>query len=274
MREMKKGDIIVIPKFPEWDMLSIYRVKGEYYFDLEEGQEDYGHCIPVEPATIDDNEKDKCFKYNSNNESKEIHSKLRGYQTSINSVNDNGVKEAINELLKKISDIGEYSVIDLLKNTFEKTIDEKNKEGKIFSIRNNEVEEVVEEIFKKQGYILDDKNFYDKKGGDVDRLFIKYLPILEEVNNEITSCRIYVQIKKKEGICDEEEGIDQLEKIVDTDIKEEIKIINGEKIYPNGIYKVLVCTGKFSQRIEEIARDRGIILIDGSQLIRLCLKNL
>uniref|UniRef100_UPI00262B477F restriction endonuclease n=1 Tax=Fusobacterium sp. TaxID=68766 RepID=UPI00262B477F len=71
------------------------------------------------------------------------------------------------------------------------------------------------------------------------------------------------------GICDEDEGIKQLEDIVKS--KEKIEGIE-DKI--NNIYKVLVCTGEFSDRIKELARDKNIILIDGIQLVRMCIKNI
>ncbi|MCB8564537.1 restriction endonuclease [Fusobacterium ulcerans] len=106
-------------------------------------------------------------------------------------------------------------------------------------------------------------------GGDSDRTFIKYLPILSEVNDEIGSCKVYVQIKKKDSIYDEDEGINQLEQIVEA--KE--KIENTDNKF-NNIYKVLVCTGEFSNRIKELAQEKNIILIDGIQLIRMCLKNI
>lgn len=107
------------------------------------------------------------------------------------------------------------------------------------------------------------------KGGDCDRTFIKPLAILSEVNDEIGSYRVYVQIKKKDGKYDEDEGINQLEEIVNT--KESIE---GKENKFNNFYKVLVCTGEFSPRIKELAQEKNIILIDGIQLIRMCLKNI
>lgn len=270
MLEMKEGDIILIPKFPKWNMFSLYRVTGKYYFELEKEYEDYGHCIPVEIATTYPYEIDKCFTYNGNEATKIIHSKLRGYQTSINSVYNEEIIKAIESLLQ-IKSIKEVSLItEILRNIFEKNI--KNMENlnkEIFSVRPNDVEEIVEHIFKEQGYLVESKNSYDKKGGDSDRTFIKPLPILSEVNDEIGSCRVYVQIKKKDGEYDEDEGIKQLEKIVAT--KENIE---GKDNKFNNFYKVLVCTGEFSSRIKELAQEKNIILIDGIQLIRMCLKNI
>ena len=92
---------------------------------------------------------------------------------------------------------------------------------------------------------------------------------MSEVNDEIGSCRVYVQIKKKDGIYDEDEGIIQLEKIVTS--KENIE---GKENKFNNFYKVLVCIGEFSPRIKELAQEKNIILIDGIQLIRMCLKNI
>lgn len=270
MLEMKEGDIILIPKFPEWDTFSLYRVSGKYYFDLEKEKGDYGQCIPVEIAKEKPEEIDKYFIYNGNDDTKVVHSKLRGYQTSINSVYNEEIIKAIKNLLQ-IKSIKEASPItEILRNIFEKNI--KNMENlnkEIFSVRPNDVEEIVENIFIKQGYLVESRNSYDKKGGDSDRIFIKPLPILSEVNDEIGSCRVYVQIKKKDGIYDENEGINQLEEIVKTKEK-----IEEKESKDNNFYKVLVCTGEFSPRVKELAQEKNIILIDGTQLIRMCLKNI
>lgn len=270
MLEMKEGDIILIPKFPEWDTFSLYRVSGKYYFNLEKEKGDYGYCIPVEIAKEKPEEIDKYFTYNGNDDTKVVHSKLRGYQTSINSVYNEEIIKAIKNLLQ-IKSIKEASPItEILRNIFEKNI--KNMENlnkEIFSVRPNDVEEIVENIFIKQGYLVESRNSYDKKGGDSDRIFIKPLPILSEVNDEIGSCRVYVQIKKKDGIYDEDEGINQLEEIVKTKEK-----IEEKENKDNNFYKVLVCTGEFSPRVKELAQEKNIILIDGIQLIRMCLKNI
>lgn len=268
MLDMKEEDIILIPKFPEWNMFSLYRVTGKYYFNLEETAMDYGHCIPVKIATQYSDEIDKCFTYNGNDATKVIHSKLRGYQTSINSIYNKEIINAIETLLQIKSIKEESQITEILRNIFEKNI--KNMENlnkEIFSIRPNDVEEIVENIFIKQGYLVENRNSYDRKGGDSDRTFIKFLPILSEVNDEIGSYRVYVQIKKKDGNYDEDEGINQLEKIVKT--RENIE--KNNKL--NNFYKVLVCTGEFSPRVKELAQEKNIILIDGIQLIRMCLKN-
>lgn len=271
MLEMKEGDIILIPKFPEWNMFSLYKVIGKYYFNLEETAVDYGHCIPVKIATTYPYEIDKCFTHNGNDDTKVIHSKLRGYQTSINSVYNKERISAIENLLQ-IKSIKEVSpIIEILKNIFEKNIKSmENLNKEIFSVKPNDIEEIVENIFIKQGYLVESRNSYDRKVGDSDRTFIKTLPILSEVNDEIGSFRrVYVQIKKKDGIYDEDEGINQLEKIVK--FKEEIE---GTDNKYNNFYKVLVCTGEFSPRIKELVQEKNIILIDGVELIRMCLKNI
>ena len=209
MLEMKEGDIILIPKFPEWDTFSLYRVSGKYYFDLEKEKGDYGHCIPVEIAKEKPEEIDKYFTYNGNDDTKVVHSKLRGYQTSINSVYNEEIIKAIKNLLQ-IKSIKEASPItEILRNIFEKNI----------------------------------KN-------------------MENLNKEIFSVR-------PDGIYDEDEGINQLEEIVKTKEK-----IEEKESKDNNFYKVLVCTGEFSPRVKELAQEKNIILIDGIQLIRMCLKNI
>ena len=270
MLEMKEGDIILIPKFPEWNMFSLYRVTGKYYFNLEETAMDYGNCIPVTIATQYPKEIDKCFTYNGNDATKLIHSKLRGYQKAINSVYNQEIINAIKSLLQIQSIKDESQITEILKDIFDKNIKSmENLNKEIFSVRPDDVEKIVEEIFIKQGYSVESRNSYDRKGGDCDRTFIKPLAILSEVNDEIGSYRVYVQIKKKDGKYDEDEGINQLEEIVNT--KESIE---GKENKFNNFYKVLVCTGEFSPRIKELAQEKNIILIDGIQLIRMCLKNI
>lgn len=104
---------------------------------------------------------------NGNDDTKVVHSKLRGYQTSINSVYNEEIIKAIKNLLQ-IKSIKEASPItEILRNIFEKNI--KNMENlnkEIFSVRPNDVEEIVENIFIKQGYLVESRNSYDKKGGD------------------------------------------------------------------------------------------------------------
>ncbi|MDU1911929.1 restriction endonuclease [Fusobacterium sp.] len=255
MLEMEKGDIIVIPKYPYWDTLSVVEVAEKYTFKVEKGIEDYGHIIRINIKKL------KTFNYLSNEYSKEIHNKLRGYQTAINSVKDENIKKAIKELLSLESNYEIRELEEIIKKRFEENI--KNLNQEIFTIRNNEVETLVEKIFINQGYVVDKRNSYDGKGGDVDRIFIRNLPILGEIDNEIAFNKIYVQVKKKDGECNELEGIEQLEKIV--------KNLNNIE---NRIYKVLVCTGGFSKEVEEEAKLKGIILINGTQLMRLSLKYL
>lgn len=171
MLEMKEGDIILIPKFPEWDTFSLYRVSGKYYFDLEKEKGDYGHCIPVEIAKEKPEEIDKYFTYNGNDDTKVVHSKLRGYQTSINSVYNEEIIKAIKNLLQ-IKSIKEASPItEILRNIFEKNI--KNMENlnkEIFSVRPdgiydedegiNQLEEIVKTKEKIEEKESKDNNFY------------------------------------------------------------------------------------------------------------------
>ena len=261
MLDIKENDVIVIPKFPERNMITILKIKEKYKFLFEKSVNDYGHVLFI------DNKNIKQFTYNSNSQSKFIHSKLGGYRKSLNRVKDRDVKKYIEELLKLESNITNLSIEELIKEAFDenlKKIDNLNAE--FFKVRNNEIELLVEKIFKKQGYEIISKNHFDKKGGDVDRIFIKSLPILEDIDDEISSIKVYIQIKMKDYIYYDTEGIHQLEEITKTD-----KTISDEKVK---ILKVLVCTGKFDEKIVEEAKEKGIILIDGMQLVLLTLKYL
>lgn len=93
MLEIKKNDVIIIPKFPTWDSLSVVKVEEEYKFEMPKVN-DYGHCIKIDINSL------KSFKYASNTFFNTVHSKLRAYQSPLNNVWNKEVVDAANILLK------------------------------------------------------------------------------------------------------------------------------------------------------------------------------
>ncbi len=41
MLELVEGDIVVVPKMPEWSEFTIARVSGKYFFGVDTGREDF-----------------------------------------------------------------------------------------------------------------------------------------------------------------------------------------------------------------------------------------
>lgn len=259
MLEIKKDDLLIIPKFPSWDSFSVVKSSSSYKFEMPK-IDDFGHYIDIDLNSL------KSFKYASNSFSNIIHSKLRAYQSPLNNVWNKEFIDATNELLKLESTEKIIKIENIIKFNFEKDLEEiKNSLQKVSA---RDLETVIEKLFLKQGYSLESRNSFDKKGGDADLILTKCLPILEEVD-EFKSCdRIYIQIKHKNGLYSDKEGIIQLNKIVET------KERDAENTNLNNVYKVLVCSSTFSEELKEMASEENIILIDGVQLTRLIIKYL
>ena len=52
MLELGAGDIVVVPKTPDWGEFTIARVRDKYRFELADGHSDFEHIIPVDPDSI------------------------------------------------------------------------------------------------------------------------------------------------------------------------------------------------------------------------------
>ena len=259
MLEIKKDDVIIIPKFPTWDSLSVVKVEEEYKFEMPK-VDDYGHCIKIDINSL------KSFKYASNPFSNTVHSKLRAYQSPLNNVWNKEVVDATNILLKLESTENIIKIENIVKYNFEKNLEEIR--SSLSKVSNRDLESIVEKLFLNQGYSLESRNSYDGKGGDADLVLTKCLPILEEVDESKSCDKIYIQIKHKDGLYNDREGIDQLNQII------KIKEIENGNPNLNNIFKVLVCSSIFSEELKELAVEENIILIDGLQLTRLMIKYL
>lgn len=252
--------MIIIPKFPESNQLTLVKAKSEYIFSDLYGSEDFKHTIEV------DYENRRIFTYNANNESKIIHSKLRGYQKAVNNVWNEEVKRSAKNLITMPSNVSDNGVISNLKKDFENKLRELQKSFENY--RPDDIEKIVKDIFVSQGYIWEKSNHHNHgKGGDVDLILRKELPILCEINDEVSYDKIYIQVKKRIGKTDYnwEEGMKQLNEIVKYDFKD----ISMNNI---NIYKILVSTGTFDFDAENKAKSENIILINGLQLARLAIK--
>lgn len=259
MLEIKKDDVIIIPKFPTWDSLSVVKVEEEYNFEMPK-VDDYGHCIKININSL------RSFKYASNTFSKTIHSKLRAYQSPLNNVWNKEIIDAANVLLKLESTENIIKIENIVKYNFEKNLEEIR--SSLSKVSNRDLESIVEKLFLNQGYSLESRNSYDRKGGDADLVLTKCLSILEEIDESKSCDKIYIQIKHKNGLYSDREGIDQLNQII------KIKEIENGNPNLNNIFKVLVCSSIFSEELKELAVEENIILIDGLQLTRLIIKYL
>ena len=52
MLDLNKGDIVVVPKMPNWNQFTIARVSQGYEFDTQGDREDFNHIMRIDPASV------------------------------------------------------------------------------------------------------------------------------------------------------------------------------------------------------------------------------
>lgn len=261
MLEIEPGDYIVIPKVSvkeEYACRSfvIAKCKAKYRFSVLEQARDFGHIIEVEDVF-------SCG-YDKNIFSQSIKSKFIAYQSPLNRVKNESFIAAVDELVRlhtEKPDDFEKDSIDYISMISHKASDSRNQYLKeinsaLWEIGNSEFENLIGELFEKNGYTRTGKNWYDKEGGDVDLIFecFNEHSLMHNIFEicEVNMPHIYVQAKKKRGKdSGDKVGVDQLVKMMEH-IPEN-----------NAILMVINLTDEFSPEANALANEKGIILING-----------
>lgn len=254
--EIAKDDIIIVPKMPDWSTFCVCLAAGDYFFDdmqstERNGYEDFRHVIPIDLSSM------RFFNYASSPQSKIIRTKFRAYQSAINRVWNKEFIDSAVHLLSKESDSKCRTEIDLLSD-IKPELYRKYLEH-VISLGHREVENIVEHAFNSAGYKTILRNHFDGKGGDVDIVVEKELPLLSDTID--IQNRIYIQVKtKKELDSNDTAGIDQLLTITQNDEK---------------AIRVLISTAdSFTEKCKIRARENDVHLISGIHLIGLIVKYL
>jgi len=256
MIEMKKGDVVVVPKMPDYDKFLVAIVEKPYFFDYKpkeerNGFEDFRHIIGIDKSNI------KIFHYSSSNESKIITNKFKGYRSAVNNVWNNEFIKAVDELLTRDSDLKPKG-LDVIISDIRKNVCNDYIKG-LIKLGPGEMENIVKKIFENAGYEYLESHRYDKEGGDADIIFKKPVPIISDYSEN--DMKVYVQVKNKIGNdIDDVSGVDQV-----------IKITENE---PCAI-KILVSTVEsFSEQCVKKALENNVVLISGEKLVELAIKYL
>jgi len=261
MTEIQPGDYIIIPKISlENDYVcrsfAIAKCKHPYNFEVLDAAKDFGHYIEVENVF-------SCG-YDKNLFSQTISSKFIAYQSPLNRVKNIDFISAVDELVAmhdKEPITFEKESVDLLDmvNTATRGSRRSYLESIVDALRNlknHKFEDLIGELFKKNGYSITDKNWFDGEGGDVDIVFEAFNDntLMHNIYEicEVEKPHIYVQAKKKTGTdYGDIVGVEQL--------------IQMEKKIPekNAILIVINLTDRFTEDAQTKAKENGIILIDG-----------
>lgn len=262
MTEIKQGDYIIIPKISTKEefvcrSFIIAKCKKEYQFKELKKINDFGHYLEVEVLF-------SC-RYDMDIDSQLISSKFRAYQSPLNRVKIEDFKNAVNGLIDKYKESPEVfdnecpdliSMIDIGTR--------KKREGylkyivdALRNLNNNKFEDIIADLFEKNGYEVVRKHMYNGKDGDIDIIFNAYNrnTLMHNIYEicDLESPHIYVQAKKKKGIdLNDIYGVKQL-----------IKMRDNEIIENNSIYILISLVDYFTDDTIIEASENGIILING-----------
>lgn len=205
MLEIEPGDYIVVPKVSmEEDYVCrsfvIAKCKKKYRFDVLSEVEDFGHIIEVEDVF-------SC-SYDKNLQAQNIKSKFIAYQSPLNRVRSESFKEAVDELVRlhaEHPDEFEKDSADLISMVSRATASARNQyleqiKSALQKIDNHKFEDIIGELFIKNGYTLTDNNWYDGEGGDVDLVFECFNRNTLMYNiYEICDVKIRMRMKRSSG---------------------------------------------------------------------------
>lgn len=260
MLEIEAGDILIIPKFQNPLEFTICRAAGKYEFSKPDGfdVDDFYHMIPIDKSTVRE------FNYHADEDCEIIHAKFRAYQSPLNHVWNQTVRDSAEKLLKKESnktgnDIGDI-VGDIKSDIY------KNALPRLRRLGSDNIEKIVDRIFAQLGYTQIGKNSWDKKGGDADLIYVsnsasEFLAASVNDNDDIDIARqkIYVQIKNKDDVdFGDTHGLEQLQIRTEDDLT---------------AMKILISTAdEFTEKCKIEASKKRILLIDSKGFLKLVFK--
>ena len=244
--QIKKEDVVVIPKMPEWNQFSIARVRNDYGFNPDLEKKDFGHIIPVNPGSI------RTFSYRASDDSymvAGIFSRANHrYPVTFayNKIHIDAVLRLLSESQdcleeKEKSELTQAALDDALKKAAESMQEEvKSWNGHLF-------EEAVKKVFENQGYEILNGQYsrYNRKGGDVD--IIVRPP--SNIYGIFMPQEIAVQVKWKQGV--DQEDVHAVRQLVDWNESDTV-----EKF-------VISSADDFTNECKKKAEDNGIMLISG-----------
>lgn len=247
MLKLVKNDLIVLPKMPNDQEMSIARVNGRYRFERtsERLDHDFGHIIPVDPASV------RTFNYRANDDTYTVSSLFAraNHRSPVTFAYGRGAVEAAARLLAEPQDIRTAKPDeDLVQADLDKAR-RKAAEAMLVHVATSQngprFENLVKQTFKNQGYEILPYTRYRGDGSDVDMVvrppsspYSLFMPQ-----------EIAVQVKWKQGQDEEDvRAVEQLLKWNESDVAEKVVVSSARS---------------FTQRCRELARENDVRLIGG-----------
>jgi restriction endonuclease Mrr len=245
MLDIRLGDRIVVPKMPECGSFAILESTGRYQFDpaADDWGDDYRHIIPVRVLTI--------ITHNSRGDAMEVQKALRGYQTAVNNVWSERLKDLVESLITDPPPAVAQDIAKLVSGFPHQFLQELL--NRLRTLPPRQLERLIHSIFQNQGYTVEATQSYDRQGGDADLIASRPLPVLSAIDE--FDQKIYIQIKQKAGEDHaDHEGIEQL-----------VRRAAGDR---SPILILMSTADKFSDECKRQASENGVLLLGGTRLAR------
>ena len=271
MLDIKPDDIIVIPKVSVSHdyvgrFFTVAICEELYSFSLpKNGTNDFGHCIKVKPLFS--------VPYDFDGASQSVSNKFGVYRSALNRVWSDDFYLAVESLLESHNHGKEFFAEqngNYLKILSDTTMNARNSYlsqmvSEMQKWQNKTLENIIEQLFNKNGYTTKDNNHYDGEGGDIDLVFQSYndntlMSNIYDLTDKENAPDIYVQAKKKTHTdYNDVKGIEQL---LQMDKKE------GKR----NILIVINLADDFTEAARKLAEDNGVILLNGMNFASLLVR--
>lgn len=280
LKKIAVGDYIVVPKLSLDDgfdepcrCFTLLQCVQEYSFNVLDGDtenghfSDFGHIIGVKTVF-------SC-SYDRDADSMTVAKSFRAYQSAVNNVWNATLTERIGKLIEsnennKIvsSEYAKSLIFAIAQDVYPKYNELLiNIIDSISNLSPHKFEDLIVELFEKNGYITLQKNDFDRMGGDIDILMTydqkSLLGNIFSMSKDIESPNINIQAKKKPGTDFEDKiAVEQLLKRAETKSRKGINDINI----------VIDLTSAFQECTEKLAKENNVILINGLQFASLLIQ--
>ena len=247
MLDLNRGDIVVVPKMPERNQLTVARVATGYRFEQETPFNEFRHVVDLDPQSI------RTFDYQADSDSYLVSGLFAraNHWAAVSWTVSADHLAAVHRLLSRASSTRSKSQETLIRSAIDDVLKEAAEllRDRVGAWNGPRFEEVVRQAFRDQGYQVQDRERPDGKGGDVDilvtppaRPYGLFLP------DEIA-----VQVKWRQGV--DEYGEQAVRQIVDW----------ADSKQSNAVKYVISSASGFTERTREAAAANGVVLVGGLQ---------
>lgn len=252
MLDLEDGDVVVVPKMPEWNKFTIARVSQGYKFDDTDSRADHYHIVRVYPESV------RTFHYHANKGAFSISGCFAraNHRSAISFFNYPEQTDAALSLLGRDSEDSpkppkeffSAAINDAFKAAAEALRDSVSKLS-----NGQQFQGVVLQALIDQGYKpVPGHPHYDRQGGDADIL-------VSPPAGPFLPGEIAVQVKWKQGEDRrDEQAVSQIKKWAESQKSSAMKC-------------VISSADRFTEATQELAMGEDVILIGGLQTMCLLL---